>query len=307
MTLRSLNEEAGLQYYYDNGGEMENRGFEIGANARVVDTKDFKFNVGLTVGHYKNEVTSLPNGSFTTEVCGGTVLTEVGQPAGVFYGYRTDGVYSTAKEASDAGLAILSSSGQRIPFSAGDMRFVDVHADGVIDEKDRVVIGDPNPDIYGNFNLNFRWRDLELGALFTYSLGNDAYNALRADLESGSSLSNQSVAMENRWMADGQVTDIPRVTYEDPMGNARFSDRWIEDASYLKFKRLMLSYHVPLRSTSFLQGVSVWAAVNNLCTLTKYLGPDPEFSYGQSVLYQGVDAGLTPQSRSFQIGVKLSL
>ena len=307
VTLRSLNEEAGLQYYYDNGGEMENRGFEIGANARVVDTKDFKFNVGLTIGHYRNEVTSLPNGSFTTEVCGGTVLTEVGQPAGVFYGYQTAGVYSTAQEASDAGLAILSSSGQRIPFSAGDMRFVNVHKDGVIDEKDRVVIGDPNPDIYGNFNLNFRWRDLELGALFTYSLGNDAYNALRADLESGSSLSNQSVAMENRWMADGQVTDIPRATYGDPMGNARFSDRWIEDASYLKFKRLMLSYHVPVRSTSFLQGVSVWAAVNNLCTLTRYLGPDPEFSYGQSVLYQGIDAGLTPQSRSFQIGVKLSL
>ena len=72
--------------------ETENRGFEIGANARVVDTKDFKFNVGLTIGHYRNEVTSLPNGSFTTEVCGGTVLTEVGQPAGVFYGYVTDGV-----------------------------------------------------------------------------------------------------------------------------------------------------------------------------------------------------------------------
>ena len=144
-------------------------------------------------------------------------------------------------------------------------------------------------------------------ALFTYSLGNDAYNALRANLESGNSLSNQSIAMENRWMADGQVTDIPRATYDDPMGNARFSDRWIEDASYLKFKRLMLSYRVPVRSTSFLQGVSVWAAVNNLCTLTKYLGTDPEFSYNQSVLYQGVDAGLTPQSRSFQIGVKLNL
>ena len=69
----------------------------------------------------------------------------------------------------------------------------------------------------------------------------------------------------------------------------------------------MLSYRVPVRSTSFLQGVSVWAAVNNLCTLTKYLGTDPEFSYNQSVLYQGVDAGLTPQSRSFQIGVKLNL
>ena len=307
VTLRSLNEEAGLQYYYDNNGEMENRGFEIAANARIVDTKDFKFNAGLTVGHYKNKITSLPNGSFTTEVAGGTVLTTQGQPAGVFYGYQTDGVYVTAQEAADAGLAILSSSGQRIPFSAGDMRFVDHPKDGIIGEDDRVVIGDPNPDIYGNFNLNFRWRDLELGALFTYSLGNDAYNALRANLESGNSLSNQSIAMENRWMADGQVTDIPRATYDDPMGNARFSDRWIEDASYLKFKRLMLSYRVPVRSTSFLQGVSVWAAVNNLCTLTKYLGTDPEFSYNQSVLYQGVDAGLTPQSRSFQIGVKLNL
>ena len=307
VTLRSLNEEAGLQYYYDNNGEMENRGFEIAANARIVDTKDFKFNAGVTVGHYKNKITSLPNGSFTTEVAGGTVLTTEGQPAGVFYGYQTDGVYVTAQEAADAGLAILSSSGQRIPFSAGDMRFVDHSKDGIIGEDDRVVIGDPNPDIYGNFNLNFRWRDLELGALFTYSLGNDAYNALRANLESGNSLSNQSIAMENRWMADGQVTDIPRATYDDPMGNARFSDRWIEDASYLKFKRLMLSYRVPVRSTSFLQGVSVWAAVNNLCTLTKYLGTDPEFSYNQSVLYQGVDAGLTPQSRSFQIGVKLNL
>ena len=85
VTLRSLNEEAGLQYYYDNNGEMENRGFEIAANARIVDTKDFKFNAGLTVGHYKNKITSLPNGSFTTEVAGGTVLTTQGQPAGVFY------------------------------------------------------------------------------------------------------------------------------------------------------------------------------------------------------------------------------
>ena len=91
------------------------------------------------------------------------------------------------------------------------------------------------------------------------------------------------------------------------MGNARFSDRWIEDGSYLKFKRLTLAYHVPLRPMSFLQGISVWAAVNNVCTLTKYLGADPEFSYSQSVLYQGVDYGLTPQSRSFQFGVKLNL
>ncbi len=307
VTMRSLNEEAGLKYYWDNGGTLINKGLEIAAKARILDMRDYKLNIGFTIGHYKNKITSLPNGDILTDVCGGQVLTTAHMPVGVFYGYRTDGVYATAQEASDAGLALRSASGRLRPFSAGDMRFVDVVEDGVIDEKDRVVIGDPNPDIYGNFDLSFRWKDLELGALFTYSLGNDAYNALRADLESGSTLQNQSAAMENRWMADGQHTDIPRAVYGDPMGNARFSDRWIEDASYLKFKRLMLTYHVPMRSTSFLQGVSVWAAVNNLCTLTKYLGTDPEFSYGRSVLYQGVDGGLTPQSRSFQIGVNLSL
>ena len=142
--------------------------------------------------------------------------------------------------------------------------------------------------------------------IFEVLKNNDAYNALRASLESGKSLYNQSSSMENRWMGNGQQTDIPRATYDDPMGNSRFSDRWIEDASYLKFKRLMLTYHVPMRQ-NFIQSLSVWAAVNNVCTLTKYLGVDPEFSYSTSVLEQGVDGGLPPQSRSFQLGVNINL
>lgn len=306
VTRRPLNDEAGLEYFWDNNGVLKNNGLEVAVKVRALDMRDFKLNIGATVGHYKNEVTSLENGSFITEVCDGQVLTGIGRPVGVFYGYLTDGVYSTSQEAAEAGLAILSSSGQRVPFQAGDMRFIDVKKDGIINEEDRVVIGDPNPDIYGNFDLNFQWKNLELGALFTYSLGNDAYNALRASLESGKSLYNQSVFMENRWMANGQQTDIPRATYDDPMGNSRFSDRWIEDASYLKFKRLMLTYHVPMRQ-NFIQSLSVWAAVNNVCTLTKYLGVDPEFSYSTSVLEQGIDGGLTPQSRSFQLGVNINL
>lgn len=306
LTRKSLNDVAGLQYYWSNDGELENRGFEIALSARVVDTRDFKFNVGATIGHYRNEVTRLASGDFTTDICNGQVLTAVGLPLGMFYGYKTEGVFSTAKEAADANLSVKSSSGQLIPFSAGDMHFYDKNGDHVIGDEDRVVIGDPNPDIYGNFSLNFKWKRLEVGAIFTYSVGNDAYNAFRAALESGSSLYNQTTAMENRWMADGQQTDIPRATYGDPMGNARFSDRWIEDASYLKFKRLSLSYSIPFR-TDFLQNITVWAAANNLCTLTKYMGSDPEFSYGPSALYQGIDGGLTPSSRSFQLGVKISL
>lgn len=144
---------------------------EVAVRVRALDMRDFKLNIGATVGHYKNEVTSLENGSFITEVCDGQVLTEVGRPVGVFYGYLTDGVYSTSQEATEAGLAILSSSGQRVPFQAGDMRFVDVKKDGIINEEDRVVIGDPNPDIYGNFDLTFQWKNLELGALFYLFIG----------------------------------------------------------------------------------------------------------------------------------------
>ena len=112
--------------------------------------------------------------------------------------------------------------------------------------------------------------------------------------------------MTNRWVANNQITDIPRATYGDPMGNSRFSDRWIEDGSYLKWKSLELSYNIPIRS-SFLQGVTVSAAMHNILTWTKYLGPDPEFSYGTSPLYMGVDAGLTAPGREFCFGIKINL
>ncbi|MCD8237655.1 MAG: SusC/RagA family TonB-linked outer membrane protein [Prevotellaceae bacterium] len=306
LTYKPLNDVAGLEYFWDNNGEMTNNGFEVAVNAKIIDRKDFKFNIGASAGHYVNKITKLNNGSFITDVCNGQILTEEGRSAGVFYGYRTAGVFSDAAEAANANLAIKTESGQIVPFGAGDMIFVDKDHNGFIDKEDRVVLGDPNPDVYGNFTFDIRYKRFDLSALFTYSCGNDAYNALRASLESGSNIINQSTSMENRWTADGQHTNIPRATYGDPMGNARFSDRWIEDASYLKFKSLSLSYNVPLK-VNFIQSLSVWGAVDNLFTLTKYLGADPEFSFGPSVLWQGVDAGLTPQTRSFRIGVKISL
>jgi hypothetical protein len=107
-------------------------------------------------------------------------------------------------------------------------------------------------------------------------------------------------------MAEGQVTNIPQITYGDPMGNARFSDRWIEDGSYLKLKSVSVSYNVPIRN-QYIQGLTVWASGNNLLTLTKYLGNDPEVSCGNSVISQGIDAGYLPFGRSFTIGVKINL
>jgi hypothetical protein len=145
---------------------------------------------------------------------------------------------------------------------------------------------------------------LDIG--FNYSLGNDIYNYYRRQLESGSSFYNQTASLANRWTFDGQHTDIPAVVYGDPVGNSRFSDRWIEDGSYLRLKTIKLSYDIPV-SLSWLQGISVWCAAENLYTFTKYTGADPESSVNNRVLYQGVDAGLLPQTRSFHLGVKVNL
>jgi hypothetical protein len=132
------------------------------------------------------------------------------------------------------------------------------------------------------------------------------YNYYRQQLESGSSFYNQTTAMLNRWTVDGQLTDIPSIAYGDPVGNSRFSDRWIEDGSYLRLKSVKLTYDIPVVA-NWLQGLSVWCAAENLCTFTKYQGADPEFSVNNNILYQGVDAGLLPQTRSFHLGVKVNL
>lgn len=302
----TLPEEAGLTTYWTNGGKLENIGFNVSTNVRVVNTRDWKLDVGGTIGHYSNELTELNSGSFTTDIIGGQILTEVGNPIGVFYGYQTDGVLSTTADAAAANLGIKNADGSITKFQAGDMRFVDNNKDGIIDDRDRAIIGDPNPDLYGNFNFRLQWKNLSLSSLFTFVTGNDVYNALRANLESGSTEANQTVAMLNRWVSNGQQTNIPRATYGDPMGNSRFSDRWIEDGSYLKWKSVELSYNIPINAT-YIQGVTLTASMHNILTWTKYLGPDPEFSYGSSPLYMGVDAGLSAPGREFCFGVKINL
>ena len=300
---------AGMDTYWANGGTMENMGVEFAVNAKLVNTLDFQWELGASLGHYKNKVTSLDENIAPRSVYGGEVLTQVGQPLGVFYGYKTAGVISSSAEADAEKLYQTSNTGVKEYFGAGDVRFVDLYtADGkgYINENDKTVIGNPNPDLYGNIYTKFVYRDWQLNVGFNYSLGNDVYNYYRQQLESGSNFFNQTTAMLNRWVVDGQQTTTPRVAYGDPMGNARFSDRWIEDGSYLKLKTIQLMYNIPV-SASWLQGLTVWASAENVLTLTKYLGNDPEFSVSNNVLYQGVDAGLLPQTRSFHLGVKVNL
>ena len=314
LTLQTFkNPIGGINNYWTNGGEIKNEGFELSVTAKPVVTHKWNVEAGASVGHYANKVTKLPDGDYTSSVYGdNNILTSVGNPVGLFYGYKTAGVFATDADAKAAGkdgyLYMEDNAGIRNDFKAGDVHFIDQNNDGKISEIDKVVIGDPNPDIYGNIFATINYKNLTLTMGWNYSLGNDVYNYQRSILNSGSTFYNQQVAEVAHWRYEGQQTDLPRLAYGDPMGNNRFSDRWIEDGSYLRLKTLNLSYKVPVPgSWTWLQGLTIWAQANNLLTFTKYLGSDPEFSIGNGVLYQGIDCGNIAQGRSFQCGVKINL
>ena len=322
LTLKQLSYLTGLDYYWCNGGAMNNTGATLNVTNRLISTKNWKWETGVSIGTYKNYITQLPDGTtfksakdgdlygFTTDIYGATMLSAEGHSAGVFFGYETDGVYATAADVPTVNGEPISTqdvnTGIKTPFAAGDVKFIDQNGDNVINLQDRVIIGNPNPDIYGNITSNLMYKNFSLSATLNYSWGNDVYNYQRSLIESGSSFYNQTTAMTNRWRTEGDVTDVPRATYGDPKGNNRFSDRWIEDGSYIRLKDITLSYKVPVQA-SWLQGLTVWCAGTNLLTLTNYLGSDPEFSFSNNVLYQGIDNGLLGQSRSFQLGVKINL
>ena len=311
LTLQTLSFLTGEENNWANSGKMKNNGFDVTLVVKPVALKDWSWELGASLGHYKNKIESLGLGagknSFTTEVGTATILTKEGEAANLFYGYRTKGVFATSEQAQQEGLYIMDSNGvDKHYFGAGDMFFDDVNGDKEINEADRVVIGDPNPDFYGNIFTSVAWKRLRLDVNFNYSLGNDAFNYMRSQLEGGCRFLNQTTALTQRWQMEGQQTTVPKLSFQDEMGNSRFSDRWIEDASFLKLKSVTLSYTLPLKST-FLQGLEFWIQGNNLLTFSKYLGTDPEFSSSASVIGQGIDYGSLGSSRSIVGGVKIKL
>ena len=308
LSLRQLAWTSGLEESWSNDGKLQNEGFDVHVGMKVLNLKNFRWELGASAGHYQNKVTALPDNDrpFETEVYGATIQTKVGQPVGLFYGYKTDGVYARQADADADGYYQVNERDQKEYFAAGDMRFVDKDNNGVIDAGDRFVIGDPNPDIYGNIYTQFNWKNLTLSAVFNYSLGNDVFNYQRSLLEGGSYFVNQTKAVSRRWAVEGQQTDIPRVSYKDPMGNARFSDRWIEDGSYLRLASVTLSYYLPIQST-YLQGLTIWGNASNLFTVTRYLGSDPDCAIAGGVLTQGIDRGVLASGRNFSLGVNINL
>jgi TonB-linked SusC/RagA family outer membrane protein len=297
---------SGFTGYYDNFGGLTTQGFDVSVNARIINSKAFKWDLGAVYSTYSTTVDELYNDSRYETIYTANILTEAGSPISQFYGYKTKGVFATNAQAIESGLVNHMENEDLVPFNGGDMIFEDYTPDGIIDEKDMQVIGDPTPDFMGEIFTKLQYKNLSLDASLAFSYGGEVFNYMRYTLENMSTTNNQTQAVINRWRYQGQETNIPRASYGDPMGNARFSDRWIEDGSYARLRNVTLSYMLPF-NTSLFNYAEIYATGVNLLTFTNYKGPDPEFSIDGAALLQGIDLGMVPQNKMVLVGIRLGL
>lgn len=299
---QQLSPSFGYTEYYDNGGKLSNLGVEIAADYR----KNFGELIWTVGGNLSTNISTVSalnfintnNTQLITTLGGAQYVTQKGQAINSFYGYKTEGIYSDNSAAN----AVIGPRG--VQMQAGDIKFAN-GGDNVVDESDKTTIGNPNPDLFGGFFTGFNFNEWQIKANFNYSVGNDIYNYSRYLGESMSSYANQMETVLNRWTPENTNSSMPRASIGDPTGNTVFSDRWIEDGSYLKLKHLTVSYNLP--GSKFYSGIKLYVTASNLFTLTNYSGNDPEFFYLNNPFYMGIDYGKTPHARSFIVGVKLDL
>jgi len=290
----------GYTSFYNNGGKLRNTGVEIAADQRV-QFGLVRWTIGASMAKQTNEVTGLDfinpdQKNIVTPAEKAEYVTSEGNVVNAFYGYKTNGFYGDNAEASQ----VTGPNGKRM--QAGDVRFADMDANSVINDADKTIIGDPNPDFFGSLSTSLSYKRIGLSAFFTYSVGNDAFNYVRYIAESMDTYGNQLTSVLERWSSG---TAIPRASFDDPTGNTIFSDRWIEDASYLRLKQLTLHYTFP--ETRFYKGLKIFLTANNVFTVTEYSGYDPEFMYMNNPFYMGIDYGSVPHTRSFMLGIKLGI
>ncbi|MEK6781897.1 MAG: TonB-dependent receptor [Bacteroidota bacterium] len=296
-----------------NLGQMLNSGIElaISYNNRV---GAFKYSVGGNITTVHNEVLDLGGiPEIISGVGGGsTHRTVVGQPIGSFYGYKTDGIFQNQAEV-DAAVPDNNSNGR----APGDIRFVDVNKDGQIDSKDRTDLGSSIPKFYYGINLSASYMNFDLSVLLQGVSGQNVYNQGRSAMEDLRSSSNFLTSTLGYWDGEGTSNSMPRLTVDDDNNNNRYSDRWIENASFMRIRNIQLGYNIPsAKLKDITKGAitkfRIYLAAQNLMTFTKYKGFDPEvtrgfsFQKGETPLSNGQDSGSGPQPRILQFGWQVS-
>lgn len=296
-----------------NIGKIKNTGIELSAYYRN-KIANFRYSIGANITTVKNQVLSL--GSIPQIITGvqgaQTHRTSVGEPLGYFYGYKTTGLYQNAQDIANA-LPDAFSSGRQ----PGDIRFVDVNGDGKVDAGDRTNIGSSIPKFFYGINLTAAWKNFDL-SVFLQGVGDiKIYNNAGISLQNMSGGNNQLKTVLERWTGEGTSNSIPRADDQDPNGNNRYSDRWIENGDFLRIKNLQIGYTIPSKSISnftreFITGSRFYIGVSNLATFTKYKGYDPEvtrgfsFQKGEFPLANGQDDGGSPQPTIVQFGWSLT-
>ncbi|MDE6043822.1 MAG: SusC/RagA family TonB-linked outer membrane protein, partial [Muribaculaceae bacterium] len=324
---------------YANIGKTRNTGVDVQINLLPVVTRDFNWSSSITLSHNRNKIVALNEDS---QVLYGAVdwyapfqtvsMFKVGQPMGVFYGYETAGLFQN--EADIVGWA--TQTGGSDPYAnkidkvsgawIGDIKFVDQNGDGVINDADQKIIGDPNPDLVYGWTNTFTFKNWELNVGLTGQFGGDILNWARYRTEGLSSIwDSQNPEVLNRAQAiridpsgGDEIANLmlapgcngmPRFSNLDSNGNQRMSDRWIEDATYLRIQNISLAYNLPQNwaRKAFLQSAKIYFNVQNVYTFTNYTGYDPEIgAYNQSSLLQNIDRGRYPTPRTYTLGLNLS-
>ncbi len=300
-----------------NAATVDNNGFELSAEWRE-KIGDFKYSIGGNFTTYKNKVVSLGTRTepiWGTDVdwnSGSVTRTAIGESISEFYVWKTNGIFQNQAEIDEWNKqGATDESGNFSPLqpnaAPGDLRFVDVDGNGVLDDKDRTHAGSPIPDFTYSLNLRLEYKGFDMYALFYGVQGNEIFNGLKYRSERLDNYWNYSKDALNAWTPQNTNTNIPRATREDLNGNRRVSDRFIEDGSYLRLRTLQLGYTLPQSALSFLHfdKVRVYVGGNNLFTATSYSGYDPEV-FGDDVLNRGVDWGRYPLFKSFIFGLDLT-
>lgn len=285
---------------YANVGTMDNKGWEFGLTYNKRNGA-FKYNITANFSTYKNAVKSLGNGDaiFGTAYLNNVITkTEVGKPVGYFYGYVTNGIFQNEQE--------VENGPQRDISTPGDIRFKDLNGDDFITSDDRTMIGNPWPDFVYGLTFNCSYLDFDFSLFLQGSQGNDVMNMLLYDFESGTGYVNAYKGFLDRaWNGEGSTDRYHKISQNQGL-NTNVSDYFVEDGSYMRIKNMQLGYNIPNKTLKPL-GVSalrIYISAQNLLTLTKYSGLDPEIGSTNATL-TGIDQGFYPQARVFTIGLNI--
>ena len=283
---------------YVNTGEMKNHGFELNLGYHSPMYGDFSWEANYNFSMYRNKLVKYND---KVNVIGGDFRLIEGQPMGVYYGYVTDGIFQDADQVSNH--AIQEGKG------VGRLIFRDINGDGYVNDQDRCIIGDPNPDFAMGLNLTAYYKNWSLSAFFAGEFGFDIYNGTRKQLEFmtyGNLYTNRGKDVLNAWTPENTGATIPALTTIDDNNEVRMSTYYVEDGSYLKCKYIKLGYRFDQSwlQTLGLTAMNIYGQVENVFTATKYSGLDPEVPLG--TYGARIDNGPYPRARTFSLGLNLS-